>query len=362
MLRAAHSPDSGFPQGGCYTLVVSASDEIVVFGAGSLGTRVARAVNPVLFCDNNQNLWGTSVEGVPVESPVTAINHYPGATFVAAIWNPSPTESMLDRIGQLKRLGASRVIPFTDVLEEYGDRILPNLLWAKSDFYAAHADEIREARSLLTESGREEFDRQMRLRSGKFDGQVIDQGIQYFPPEITLGDHEVFVDCGAYDGDTVAQFRKATGDRFERIMAFEPNPFKLPLLREATQGDRRISIQPYGVGNRRETVRFTDAGVGSRISADGGCEVQIVTLDEALQGMAPTYMKFDIEGSELDALEGGQGMIRRHRPKLAVCVYHVPDHLWRIPLKLHELVPDATFTMRTYSADGFECVCYCIPN
>ena len=90
--------------------------------------------------------------------------------------------------------------------------------------------------------------------------------------------------------------------------------------------------------------------------------MEIVTLDEALEGVAPTYLKFDIEGSELDALEGGQETIRRHRPKLAVCVYHAPDHLWRIPLRLHELMPDSCLTLRTYNADGFDCVCYCIPK
>jgi hypothetical protein len=134
------------------------------------------------------------------------------------------------------------------------------------------------------------------------------------------------------------------------------------MLRKATDGDLRVSVQPYGVGAHRQKVRFTVAGEGSRISGDGGCEVQIVTLDQALQDLKPTYLKFDIEGSELDALVGATETIRRHRPKLAVCVYHVPDHLWRIPLKLNELVPNSTLTLRTYNADGFECVCYCIPN
>jgi hypothetical protein len=66
----------------------------------------------------------------------------------------------------------------------------------------------------------------------------------------------------------------------------------------------------------------------------------------------------DIEGCELDALAGARECIRRCRPKLALCVYHRPDHLWRIPLAMHELLPDSRLTMRSYLEDGLETVCY----
>jgi hypothetical protein len=50
------------------------------------------------------------------------------------------------------------------------------------------------------------------------------------------------------------------------------------------------------------------------------------------------------------------------RPKLAICVYHVPDHLWRIPMRLKKLLPDSRLALRTHNGDGFDCVCYCTPN
>ncbi len=80
------------------------------------------------------------------------------------------------------------------------------------------------------------------------------------------------------------------------------------------------------------------------------------------QRSSPDYMKFATEGSEPDALEGGRETIARDRPKMAVCLYHAPDHLWSIPFRLNELLPESRITMRTYCADGFECVCYCIPR
>ena len=340
------------------------SSATVCFGAGNLGRRVARAVHPVMFCDNNASLWHTSVEGIPVDSPKVAIERYPDATFVVAIWHPSRTETMIDRIGFLKCLGASRVVPFTALLADHGETLAPHMLWERPAYYDAHKDEISRARALFDDEGREEFDRQMRLRSGEFSGQVIDPGIQYFPEKILrLSSSEVFVDCGAYTGDTIVEFRKMTGDQFARIIAFEPDPGNFATLQSTTKGDHRVSLRPYATGARQETLRFVaGGGEASRVSSTGTCVIEAITLDEALDGIAPTYIKFDIEGSEAEALEGGRETIARCRPKMAACLYHLPDHLWSIPLRLNELLPNSLFTMRTYAADGFECVCYCIPR
>jgi FkbM family methyltransferase len=339
------------------------SAPIVIFGAGNLGRRVARTLTPVAFCDNNRLLWGTSVNGIRVDSPAAAVRQFSNATFVVSIWHPSRTEGMIDRIAELQALGAQHVIPFTALLPDYGDVLLPHLLWERPHYYAAYSDEIARARELLDSTGREEFDRQIRLRMGDHSGQVIDPGIQYFPADLLqFSDDEVFIDCGAYDGDTVAEFRKASKNHFSQLIAFEPDAANFDSLKAALNGDARISLRPYATGKARETVRFSVAGTGSHIDSDGTCEVQVVPLDEVLCDVEPTYIKFDIEGSELDALEGARETISRSRPKLAVCLYHVPNHLWRIPLLLHELLPDSRLTLRTYNADGFECVCYCIPD
>jgi FkbM family methyltransferase len=340
------------------------SDQFVTFGAGNLGRRVARAIRPVLICDNNPSMWGKFVEGVPVDSPRAAVERYPDATFVVAIWNPSRTEGMKELIQHLHSLGARNVVPFTALLPEFGDLLLPHLFWQLPEYYRDYQEEIGRTRALLDPAGQAEFDRQMQLRLGNFSDRVIDSGVTYFPADFfELSRKEVFVDCGAYDGDTLAAFRRATGDQFERVVAFEPDPGTFETLKASVNGDRRISVQPYATAARRETLRFAaGGGVASCISPTGTCEIESIALDDALDGIAPTYIKFDIEGSELDALEGGRKTITRHRPKMAVCVYHAPDHLWRIPLQLNQLLPNSRFTLRTYYADGFDCVCYCVPG
>jgi hypothetical protein len=70
----------------------------------------------------------------------------------------------------------------------------------------------------------------------------------------------------------------------------------------------------------------------------------------------------DIEGAEPDALAGARRTITEHRPTLAICVYHVQDHLWTLPLAVADLVEDYRFVLRRYLSDCWEVVLYAIPR
>ena len=52
----------------------------------------------------------------------------------------------------------------------------------------------------------------------------------------------------------------------------------------------------------------------------------------------------DIEGAELEALEGARRMIMEFKPRLAISGYHKPEDLWELPNKLKELNPDYVLT------------------
>jgi hypothetical protein len=75
-----------------------------------------------------------------------------------------------------------------------------------------------------------------------------------------------------------------------------------------------------------------------------------------------TDLKLDIEGAELDALRGARELISRSRPRLAVCVYHKPEHLWEIPLFLREMCPWCDFYLRSHGHYGFDTVMYAVPR
>jgi hypothetical protein len=126
----------------------------------------------------------------------------------------------------------------------------------------------------------------------------------------------------------------------------------------------RVEARPLAVDRRAGTVHFDVQGAASSsVSESGGVEVHCETLDTLLEGEAATFIKMDIEGAELEALEGAAGQIRAHRPTLAISAYHRQGHLWQVPMAIHALCPEYDFYLRRHSPEILdELVLYAIPQ
>jgi FkbM family methyltransferase len=187
---------------------------------------------------------------------------------------------------------------------------------------------------------------------------------QYFEPDLfTLTDEEVFVDGGAYTGDTVEEFLTKTNHQFSEIHSFEPEDSKIEEYNHKFANVQRIHLHPFGLWNKKEVLRFNSNNAGdSGISNEGNIEIPVISLDEVLEGKRVTFIKMDIEGAELEALRGAEKTIKKSNPKLAICVYHKPLDLVDIPLYIKELVPEYNIYLRHYGDDLYETVCYAIPK
>lgn len=123
----------------------------------------------------------------------------------------------------------------------------------------------------------------------------------------------------------------------------------------------RVSLRAEAVGARRGRVRFNATGTAAAAVGMGDAEVPVVALDEALVGEEVTFLKMDIAGAEIDALQGAGALIRERRPVLAICAYHLQDHLWRVPLTIREIAPDYRLFLRAHNREGYDLVCYAVP-
>ncbi|HEX4565633.1 MAG TPA: FkbM family methyltransferase, partial [Vicinamibacterales bacterium] len=122
---------------------------------------------------------------------------------------------------------------------------------------------------------------------------------------------------------------------------------------------------PCAVGDRTEPISFSHGlGEASRVTARGGGSTIAVALDDVMAGWRPTLIKMDIEGSEIEALLGARASIAANRPSLAICVYHRPDHLWRVPLLLSSWreLDGYRYYLRAHAFDGFDTVLYANPS
>ena len=348
---------------------------LVIFGAGNLGRRIARELASrafPLFCfsDNNPVVWGSTIESLPVLSPAEAVERYRNeATFLLAICNPdhAGVQTVVD---QLRSLGCCSVMSFTALFWRLPDRFLPYYLWDLPSKLLLEKEEVLAAHDLFADSGsREQFVRQVELRCTA-DFRALpppELHSQYFPDGLyRFLDSEVFVDCGAYDGDTIRVFLNKTRGRFGKIIAFEADPDNFGKLGRCVAQlglpSEKIRTVRAAVYDRPCKLHFAASGLSSAsITSEGGLEVDAVALDGFLRDDRPTLIKMDIEGAELAALNGARKLISAHQPVIAVCVYHQQDHLWRIPLWLKRHMPDARLYLKDHCVDGFELVCYAVP-
>ena len=353
------------------------TEGIVLFGAGNLGRKIQRVLHregadALAFADNNESLWGSCIEGIPVLSPQEAASRFgASAAFVISIWGVGSQDRMASRAQQLKNLGCRTVLPFAPLAWKYPAGLLPHHMVDLPHKVHAAADEIQTVYDLWAdEFSRTEFLAQLRWRLlGDFDSMANPVGGEtYFPEDLfRMGTHEVFLDCGAFDGDTVASFLGVTHGRFSEIVSFEPDPENYKKLNRMVDGlaatvRQRITTRQQAVGESNGIVRFDARGTDGSAIGSGDSEVDCIALDSVANSFdAPTFIKMDIEGAEPSALLGASQTIGRHSPILAICAYHQQDHLWRIPALIHKLNPAYRLYLRPHRIEGWDSVCYAVP-
>lgn len=346
---------------------------IVLFGAGALGKAAlkglrAAGIEPLAFTDNRAQLWGNEVEGVRVYSPDEAAGRFRSSTaFVVAVYNGSSART------QLRALRCEFVVPFAALFWKYAEVFIPERGVDLPHRIQEQVDDIRAGYAVLADdASRREFCEQIRWRyllDYNCLSPASDARLMYFPTDVVKSvEDEVFVDCGAYDGDTIRMFLAIRGVGFRRIYALEPDPANLEaLLRFVAQLpadlSSRITVLPFAAWDKTERISFsaTNTGGSSMMSGAPTQEIECRPLDNLLTEEAPTYIKMDIEAAEPEAIRGARVLLGAHAPVVAACVYHRCEHLWQIPKQLKEAAEQYSVFLRRYAEESWEMVCYAVP-
>lgn len=265
---------------------------------------------------------------------------FPGAVIVDFL------SSIYDR-GALETLDIDYVNANTNAYSTVCD-LLEDPLSKDSMLAYMHAKIYRDARYLFPYVRRPQYFTQ--------DGAGAD---------LKLGRDEIFVNCGAYTGDTIKDFLKVTGGGFRSIYACEPDSENLEKLTECIHNAGiadRTRIVPVCISDKRETVYFLNQGTMLSRKVDepqpGVVSVQADTLDNILQGLPATMIVMDVEGNELRALQGARTTILTYKPLLAVAAYHKKDDLPLLVQYLKQLVPDYRFYFRVHKPMAIDAVLY----
>lgn len=240
-----------------------------------------------------------------------------------------------------------------------------------ADFLAGHEDEVDETFRWL------EDDLSRRTMAACFDGyislqdfsmsHVLSLNDQYFDEDvIEFQDGEVFVDCGAFTGDSVIpfiQYCKNNNLQYGKIFAFEPDPKAFACLKKTTKDYPDCYAMQLGVGDKVGQYHLEYSYGASKLtenSAGGGNCVSVKTIDECLKSERVSFIKMDLDGGEMAALRGAKNTISRSHPKLAICIYHKPEDWITIPQYIKSLYSGYKFYCRGYFNSLKEIVLYAL--
>ncbi len=148
---------------------------------------------------------------------------------------------------------------------------------------------------------------------------------------------DVYADLGAYDGDTVLEWSAMHPDH-GAIFAAEPNPKTYIKLCQNVKEEKDVHPLPYAVWNKDEPLTFNGkSGRSAAVSDDGKVEVEGRRVDSFL--VSASFIKFDVEGAEKEAIEGAERIIREQAPALCVSAYHRTEDIFAIPLQVKAIQP-----------------------
>ncbi len=196
-------------------------------------------------------------------------------------------------------------------------------------------------------------------------GKPVSSSTRLFDSDIlSFSENEVYVDCGAYDGDTILGFveaMKRSGiSSYKKIFAFEPDPGNLLKIDENTKNLSDITVIPKGLYDKTCTLYFSNEGNQQSKVDEEGNKIEVTTIDEIIKDENCTFIKVSFLGSELKCLMGAEKAIKRCRPKLAVNCLFIEENLTAIPQYIKSVLPDYKLYFRNYSQFGGGSVLYAV--
>jgi FkbM family methyltransferase len=340
---------------------------IAIVGAATEGRRLVglcrqAGLEPAALVDDDPALRGAVIDGVAV-APTEVLDGLDRAMPVVIA-----SHRTLKATERMKAMGFANVAPFALL------QLLDPTRFPPQAFYASWLEDLFDNRGRYGQLALmlgDDFSRRVldaiigyRLTCDPLLLAPIVEWDLYGPADLLdYGEHEVFIDGGSFDGDTVKLFADRVHDRYDRVLAFEPDPTTFAKLCARFDGEKRVEPINCGLYSGPGVLHFNDEGSrASGLVSDGsGTKVEVTSIDQVLQGEPVTYIKMNIEGAEQEALRGAAASITRWRPKLAISAYHRAQDLWQIPALVREIHADYRLFLRQHDGGVIETVLYALP-
>ncbi|MBP3857027.1 MAG: FkbM family methyltransferase [Ruminiclostridium sp.] len=360
-------PESRNPAVDVWTALSETKKPIIMYGMGDGAEKILNimdryGIKPADFMASDEFVRGHSFRGFRVKK-LSEIEELYG-DFIVVICFGSALPEVLDRIDMIRR----KYETYAPDVPVVGDGLFD------SDYISDHEFELMQLKSLLADDpSRNCLDLIMKYRITGDIGilRSCETSKQEAFELLNIGTDETYVDLGAYNGDTVEEFLKYTGKKFKKIYALEPDRRSFSKLRRRLYyiSAALLTAKNAAAWNTDTTLTFYNkAGRSSSLSAGNsgqtrgrGIETEAITVDTLLDGKPATLIKYDVEGSEREALLGSEQTIRKYKPRLIVSLYHRTGDLVELPLLINEINPEYRFYLRHHPyVPAWDTNLYCI--
>jgi hypothetical protein len=216
------------------------------------------------IADADKEKQGTSIYKIPVVAP-EALSRYDRKTpiiITALDWIPGIMRS-------LEVMGFENFFGIDAFVNNIANQV------EKMSKPARNADELENNRSGI-DAARKLFSEEKSLRvfdarlKWLFEGEIEpmmrefnNNEEEYFPKDIIqLGENEVFVDCGVFDGGTSLSFARNARDKYNGIYAFEPDETCIPLIKANTKRLANFELYNLGVSDKDSVAYYRGNNAG----------------------------------------------------------------------------------------------------
>lgn len=333
---------------------------LIFFGAGYLLTVMLEVFKknnvelPVAICDNDPKKYGTFVEGIEILSLESAKEKY--SDLYVLLTNSQYANEIIE---QLKtEFCKDKIIYFhpDDFINFKGYR----------EFLVQKKSNLDEIYSKLNDEKSKQvyFDILTARSTGDYNLYKDNFTLpQYFPCDIiSINQDEIFLDVGAFTGDTIKELHALTNGNYKKIIACEPNKQSYYFIEEMIKTNDKIELIKKGIGDKNELLKFsvnTQSQSIAGITNDGEITIEVDSLDNLID-QPITFLKMDIEGFEMNALKGAVETIEKYKPTLAICLYHKYTDFVDIPEFILNLNLGYKLYVRHHSLNFSETVMYAI--
>lgn len=187
---------------------------------------------------------------------------------------------------------------------------------------------------------------------------VFTKEMNFFNNDIfRVGEEEVYIDVGAFDGDTIRLFLKENKGKYKHIYAIEPDSNNFNKLNTyiSLNNIKKISVKEYGAWNEEGEMAFYSseskvssfANLNDKFIEKSNSVIKVDTLDNMFNYKDNvSLLKINYLEGVYEALQGAKNIIRKYNPKIVITVGFDCKNIRMIPILLKQINPSYRLYLR----------------